>query len=226
MSTALTSWAPEVDPCIPGLPEPALQRAVRNAAREFCNQTLLWGYALDRISVVADDNDYTLTVPGAQYGEIISIDDVKYKADGAADDQFRTLDPFSKVSENIYSAGSWPYHEGTEPTAFHVEEDDITNLILYPIPTVASADGLLVTVNLRPTLAATVVPDFLYNQHLLTIASGALAYLFGTKGMSWHDPQEAQVNMMSFRGAINSAKWRKITGATKRPLRVRMQRFV
>jgi hypothetical protein len=226
MATALTAWAPEIDPDIPGLPEPALRRAVRNAAIEFCQETLLWTLALDRISIVANDKDYTLTVPVAQYGQIVLVDDVKYKANGADDDQFRTLDPISKISENLNTEGSWQYYEATEPSHFYIEEDANTTLLLYPIPTVASVSGLLVTLTLKPTLAAEVVPDFLYNQHFQTIATGAKSYLFKVKGMPWYDPKEAQRCIFEFRRATNSAKWRKITGATKRPLTVRLRKFV
>ena len=226
MATALTAWAPEIDPAIPGLPEPALQRAVRNAAIEFCQETLLWTLALDRINVVADTKTYTLTIPPAQSGQIVLVDDVKYKVNGADDDQFRTLDPISKISENINSSGSWQWHEATEPGYYYVEEDSNTTLILYPIPTVASASGLLVTPTLKPTLAATTVADFLYNQHLKAIRLGALAYLFDIDGMPWSNPQKAERNRVLFRSAINSAKWLKITGATKRPLQVRHRRFV
>lgn len=226
MATALNAWAPEIDPSIPGLADQALQRAVRNAAMEFCQETLLWTLALDRISIVADDKDYTLTVPPTQYGQIVMVDDVKYKTNGADDDQFRTLDPFSKVSENIHSSGDWEWHEATEPGYFYLDENDNTNLNLYPIPTVASVSGLLVTVCLKPTLAATTVPDFLYNQHLETIRLGVLAYLFDIDGMPWSNPQKAIKRRLEFRAKMNSAKWLKVTGATKRPLRVRMGRFV
>lgn len=225
MSTSLTAWAPEVDPSIPGLPEPALKRAVRAAVMQFCMETRLWTLALARISVEEDVADYTLTVPAAQYGQIIVVEDVKYKIDGSDDDQFRRLNPIATAPENLIT-GNWQYLESSEPNYFDVEEGANTTLKLVPIPTNDSAEGLLVKVCLKPTLAAEVVPDFIYNQHLLTIAHGAMGYLFGIKGMPWYDPNEANYNRIEFRKMINSAKWRKFQGATNRPLSIRMRRWV
>ncbi len=221
----LDSWAPEIDPSIPGVPIPAVKRAVRSAAIEFCKETLLWTLDLTRINVVGNTQSYTLTVPAGQYGQIVLIDDVKYKADGADDDQFRTLTPIVEAPENLQS-GYWKYTTATEPQYFDVEEGANTTLVLVPIPTESSTSGLLVKVCLKPTITADTVPDFLYNQHLMTIAAGALAYLFNATGMPWHNPNEARANYLAFRREINSAKWRKITGATKRPLQVKMRRFV
>ena len=226
MSTNITEWAAEIDPAIPGLPEPALVRAVRSAAQIFCQQTRLWTLDLARIDVVADTQNYTLTVPAAQYGQIVVVDQAKYKSDDADDDEFRNLEPVSKASEDFAGFGSWPYMEATEPTHFGCEEETPTTLSLYPIPTEDSDSGLLVRVALKPTQAALVLPDFLYNMHLETIAAGALSKLFWTKGMPWYDANEGQKNAVLFRAAMNSAKWKKFTGATNRQLRVKMRKFV
>lgn len=226
MTTALTAWTDELGVEIGNLPSPSVKAAVRRAAREFCDETHLWTLELARISIVADDKDYALTVPAAQYGEIIFIDDVKYKEDGEDDDTFITLDPISKMRENLDSDGSWQYHEADSPSHYYPQDDDLTTLVLYPIPTEASASGLLVTVGLRPTLGALVVPDFIYNQHFTTITAGALQYLFGLKAMPWFDPNAAMAKRVEFRRAINSAKYRRLTGMTNRPLEVRKRRFV
>lgn len=223
MTTALTAWRTELP--IPGLPDAALKNAVRASARIFCKETLLWIYDLARISVLANTQSYTLTVPADQFGRLIMVDSVKYKINGAADDQFRRLDPITSAPENALS-GNWKFKTSTQPSCYDVEEAAPTTLILVPIPTLASASGLLVSVCLRPTETAEVLPDFLYNQYIDEIALGALSYLYGIKGMPWYDPNEALRNGRAFRTACNSAKYKRFTGATNRPMQVRMRRFV
>jgi hypothetical protein len=219
----LTEWWAEVAPDIAGVPMPAVQNAVRNATIEFCKVTLLWTYTLTRITVAANTQSYTLTIPEAQYGEIISTDDVKYKQDGLDDDQFVTLDPISENQEDLHSSGSWKFTTSTTPSGYWLDKDK--TLYLYRTPTVASTSGLLVTVNLRPTRSTTVVQAFIYNDHYETIGNGAKADLFARKAMPWYDPNLAMAHRTLFQNAINDAKFTKVTGYTKRQSRARMQNF-
>jgi len=228
MSVAMTTWKAEVYPHLVGVPTPGLVNAVRNASREFCKETQLWTYELARISILANDNDYTITIPADQYGELVVIDNVKYKVDGADDDQFKNLDPISENQMDVddEQSDAWKYQTGSSPTKFWMEPDDDATLYLHPIPTVASASGLLVRVFLKPTKTATVVPDFIYYKHEPAITQGALAELFAMKAMPWYDPNLANAWGASFRSSIANARNTKASGLTNRPLTVRMRSFV
>ena len=219
----LTEWWAEIAPDVAGVPMPAVQNAVRNACIEFCKVTLLWTYSLTRITVAADTQDYTLTIPDAQYGNIISVDDVKYKQNGLDDDQFVTLDPVSENQKDLHRSGSWKFLTSTTPSGYWLDKDK--TLYLDPTPSVASTSGLLVRVNLKPTRATTVVQEFIYTDHFETIGNGAKADLFARKAMSWYDPNLALAHKTIFTNAIDDAKWTKITAYTKRESRARMQHF-
>jgi len=223
MATSLTSWAPYILPQITGCPFPALERAVRDAAIGFCEETLLWTYDLTRISVVANQANYTLTVPTNVYGEIISIDDVKYKQNGLDDDQFVTLTPISQNQMDLHENGAWKFLTAATPSNYYIEEDDTATLYLWKKPTEASTSGLLVRANLRPTDTCTTVQDFLYSTFSRVIADGALADLFAMRAMPWYDVVEAVRREMKFREGVAGARMKKATGATKRPLRVKMR---
>ena len=202
---------------------PAVLNAVRNACIKFCEGTLLWTYTLDRISVEANEDEYTLTIPEAQYGTIISVDDVKYKIDGADDDQFITLDPLSKNQKDLWDSGSWPFRTSTSSSHYYVDKDK--TLFLYMIPTEDSDEGLLVRVNLRPIRTTTVVQTFLYTNHYETIGKGAKADLFARKAQPWYDPNLASMYSVSFHNDINDAMAVKTSGYTKRPSQVRLRDF-
>ena len=224
MATNLSSWESQILPDVTGVPYPAIEKAVRKACIDFCEQTLLWTYTLDRITVAANTQSYTLTIPEAQYGEIISVDDVKYKQDGLDDDQFVTLAPISKNQKDLHDTGSWSFRTSATPSGYWIDKDK--DILLYNIPTEASTEGLLVRCNMRPTKTCTTVEDFLYNDHFETIGAGAKGKLFGHKGQSWYDPNLAGTFGSIFRIDINEAKKVKIIGYTKRPLKVRMREWL
>jgi len=219
---ALTEWWNEVAPDVVAVPMPAVENAVRNACITFCEQTLLWKEELDRINVVADQNNYTLTAP--ENSVIISVDDVKYKQDGEDDDQFKTLDPASENQLDLHDTGSWKYRTATTPSKYWVDKDRV--LYLVNTPTEKSDEGLLVRVNLKPARSCTTIEEFLYNDHFKAIGHGAKADLLSRKAMSWYAPKLALEHETRFQELIDNAKGIKTDGYTKRPRRVKMRDFL
>jgi len=222
MTQAITSWETEVMPYVRNVPWPAFLNAVRDAAITFCEETSLWVDTLDRISVDADTAEYALTDP--DNAEIYGTDEVKYKADGAEDSQFKTLHPMSENQEDLHRRGSWKFQTGTSPSHFMLDADK--TLILWRIPTLASTEGLLVKVILRPDKICTVLPDVLYTDHYKTIGRGARAGLFGQSAQPWYNDEAEGKNMAEFNTDIANAKMRKIDRGTKRKMAVRMREWI
>jgi len=225
MSTNLTKWAPEIASNISDIPTPLWRAAIRGAAIEFCELTWMWLYTFDAMNVEANTQVYELTVPADEYGEIISLDNMKYKQDGEDDDQYSTLEPISEIQMDANSSGNWRFITAPSPSAYFGNSNDKTKFALYPIPTDDSDEGLIVRVNLRPTAGCDTLEDFLYTEHRETIAYGALASLFGRKNMPWYDPQEAQQNYLKFRNACDNAKSARLTGPTNSRGPVKMAFF-
>ena len=232
MATDLTEWSPDILAHAKRATANVIKQSVRDAAIAFCEKTWLWTVDLTVMSVVADQQDYTLADPSD--AKIIVVDNVKYKEDGQDDDQFRNLEPISENQMDLNDSGSWPYRESSAPSGFWADVVE-KELHLYPIPTEASTDGLLVRVVARPSDACTSVSDFLYEEHRKAIAKGALADLFSQEVMDWSDLTDpvsfnhllnkANFYEKKFESACNNVKIKKITGATKRPLRVKFQPF-
>lgn len=221
----LISWYSELLPFAAGLPVTAVNTAVRDACVEFCQRTHLWRLALDRISVVADTQDYVLTIPSAQYGEIEIIDQVYFKITDADDTQFKELDPISEEQMNNHDSwDAWRFRTGPTPTEFWVDNIDKT-LHLLPIPDTAATLGLLVYVILKPTDVAPTVPDFLYRDWKDAITAGALKYLLGNKNTPWYDITESLRAGDTFATKMGAALHKKISGGTKRPSRIQLPFF-
>ena len=163
---------------------------VKEIIRDFCRDTGVWKITLARISTVADTSTYTLVIPTTDgITETCYIDNVKYKEDGADDDQFRNLTPFTQEEADLYENGSWAFHEAPDPYKFH--SNISKQLILYPIPTVASDEGLLVRVVVRPTDAATTCKDVIYIEYKQAIAIGAAANIMNMPNKPWSNAEMA-----------------------------------
>jgi len=225
MATLLTAWTPEILTQVVGVPAPGIKYAVRTAAIKFCEETYLWTIALDRISIVADTRAYALTLPALQDGQIINIDNVKFKENGASDDQFRRLDPISETQQDLLDNGSWSFLSSPNPNNYYSDFVD-KQLNFYQIPTVASVDGVLVKVNVRPEIDCDDLPDFLYRDYRQQIKHGALEVLFGSKAMNWYDIEKSMYHGAMFKDAYSDGKQHKISGPTKRPMAVRMRNWV
>lgn len=225
MATDLTDWNADISFHINNVPEPAVQLAVRKAAIKFCEKTHLWKQDLSRIDVEEDTQDYTLTDP--DNSKIICVPEkgVKYKQDGQDDDQFVSLDPTSETQNDIFDSGNWKYATGPTPSEYWVDNVD-KQLHLKPVPTADSSEGLLVTVVLKPSDTCTTVPDFIYDDWKDTILQGSLYELYSRKSAPWYDPNLAVYHDSEFKRMCNNAKFNKITGATNKPMRVRMRNFV
>ncbi len=219
-----TDWKPEILPDIPIVSDPALIVGVRNAARTFCEKTHLWTYKLDRIDIVADQPEYALIIPPALNAELVAVENVKYKQDGFADDQFVFLDPLSERQQDLEDYANWPYRTAPQPRFFLVDIPS-GQMRLVEIPTEASTQGLLVKVSLRPTLTATTVPDWIREEYKDTIAYGALADLFLRPGATWAAPQTAALFEEKFASGIGQGNYDQYTGHTNRKMRARNQEF-
>ncbi len=216
-------WLNSIAPAVPDAPVPAIEQAVRDAAIEFCEKTLLWTYDLTRISIVADTQEYDLTDPVGTFASIIGIESVRYKQDGEDDDQFVFLKATSFDQEDTLNSGSWRYQEATVPNEYYVSyADSSSNAVigLKPIPTEASTSGLLVRVALQPDRDSDNFPHFLYQFFYQAIVDGAKAYLFNYDGQPWADRANYSKYRFAFEYAYNNAKKKKITGPTKRPMRL------
>jgi len=159
---------------------------VKEVIRDFCRDTGIWKKTLARVTTVVNQADYPMTVPTTDgKAEICYFDNVKYKENGADDDQFRNLEPFTQEEKDEHENGAWSFHTAPDPYKFYADVDK--TLILYPIPTVASTDGLLIRVVVRPTDDATKVPDFLYIEHKKSIAIGVAGAMCNMPNKPWSD---------------------------------------
>lgn len=221
MTTYPYDWEREIMPRVHGVTRPALVMAVIDACQRFCEETELYSQELTAINVAEDDRDYTLSAPSN--AAFVRVLNVKYKTDGADNDEFVDLDLLSVDEWQRCNKGSWKYHEAEVPTKYWVDESFI--LYLDFIPTEASTGGLLVEAALKPSDAAATVADFFLTNWRKIIGFGAIAYLLSMRGMTWYDPKAALEYEMRFMKGMGKGKIKRITGRTRYEHRLKIPFF-
>lgn len=198
--TAITTLYDYVDDYVDGASDETaiLNRAIINTMRVFCRLTHLWKETLDDISVSEDTNSYSLTAPtGNGNSEIIGLDEVKYKEDGADDDQYATLEIQSREYMDTYKKG-WEFQD-SQPTPLYAFFDHLElKLYIYPTPDDDSTDGLNVRVWLMPDYGATTAPAFLYNLYINQIARGVAGNMMQMTNQRWSNPELGDVLWSKF----------------------------
>lgn len=219
---ALLDWQDEIAKSVKGIDNAQystlLEDEIRDTIRNWCHRTGLWWVDLDRITTIADQPDYDLSAllpSGNEEAEIEIIESVKYKEDGADDDQFRTLDPIREWVENQFRHGSWNFGQSGDPYEFFYREFD-TTLFLNPPPENGSTEGLLIRVVLKPTHNATEVPDFFYNYYKTEIGVGVVASLMHLTNKPWSNEQLGDKKKAEYDSYVTMALQRKQSGYTKR----------
>jgi len=172
-----------------------IDKQIVRILRDFCKDTWIWRYDLTEISVVADQANYTLSLPTTDgTAELVMVDWVKYKSDGLDDDQYTYVEPINLLTEEIPSgtskfSGGFVETSGNAPQVFWVDPDDTLWIKPTPNSTAAGTSNMKVKVIVMPALTATKAPIFLYNDWLEVIAKGVAARICNMAGERWYDPK-------------------------------------
>jgi hypothetical protein len=197
--------------------------------RDFCSETWIWRETLTAIDVVDEEDEYTLSpgVTNCDVPKVHMVDWVKYKEDGADDDQYAFLTPWNIETEEVagstgISAG-FVFTEGTAPQVFYVEPDE--TLVIKPIPDdeAAGTANMLVKCILTPALTATTAPTHIFNNWLEVVAKGVAARVMAMAGKKWYNPSLANFYRVEYlTGRNDEARAQRWMGKTRTKTHVRM----
>ena len=203
MSVALIQFAKYVRPEVIGCPEIQILDAILRASIVFCNKSRYIKETFN-VTTVAGTNKYVMAnMPvDVQAREIVNVKRGLYQ----------DLDPSSFREFQNNDLNTLP---GT-PQYFYMDKD--RKLVLGNIP--VAIETLSVTAIVRPTEAATTLPDMLFDEYVDEIAAGAKSRLMVMKGQPWTDVQQASIYQGLFNDAIESSNVRESKGSTNKALRM------
>ncbi|HWQ39177.1 MAG TPA: hypothetical protein VNM24_11325 [Burkholderiales bacterium] len=204
---AWTAWYDEVLPDVPGCPQAVAKNAIRNAAIDFCERSLIWRADMEPISAVANQAEYDFEPEaGAAVVKVVRL-------------WYDKKEIYPQTPEQLAERyAHWPSQAGT-PLYYTQERPDA--VILVPYPNADLAGALTGKLALKPTRASTAGPAFLFEEWLEAIACGAKARLFAMKKKPWTDGELAGHHQAMFDHAIAKTMRRASQGHTRAPLRVR-----
>lgn len=207
-----------------------LDAQILRTIRDFCKKTWCWRSTLTAIDVVEADKDYTLTMPVTDgKSELCFIDWVKYKEDGADDNQYSFVRPINIETEEVLSStgisAGYVFETGSAPEVFWLDPDDTLQIRPIPNATAAGTANMLVKCILMPTLDATKVPDFIYLDWLEIIAWGTAARILSMAAKKWYNPELSEYyNSKYTKARDQEAKAQRWYGKNRVPAYVRMHK--
>lgn len=206
----LSAFFPRLIPNVMGCPEPLAQQALLDAAITFCDQSLAVTVDLDPITVPVGATAVELETP-----DQTTIAQVLY---AWYDKQLLNSVPYGQFTDI--------YRPNATPTDYTIEYlDEVANLRVYPAPTKAVTNGLVVRVALRPTRTATQVHDILFQRYVEGIVAGAQSILCAMPDQPFSNDARSVVMGQRARAAANQARADMMYGRSQSSLSVAMQGF-
>lgn len=203
----LAQFRPYVTLHAPGVPLPAVDHEVREAAILFCISTRLWK-EVQTAPVVAGQADYGITPPD---GAVLQVLDEVYH------NRIRLLPRSVDQLRDEYE--DWLIASGTPLFYTQLEPD---TLRLVPIPAMSLAAGLTYRASYKPERTTTTVPDWLYEQYADAIGFGAIAALRANPNLPCYEAGAAQWYGERFQAGIQKTQTRIAKGFVRAPIRSRV----
>lgn len=192
---AFLELEPQVLATVPQCPTPTIERELRNAARELCEQaeclrmTVLNEPVNAGIAEVEFDIDenYVMVRP-------ITL----HVGDGEITPTSQTL-----LDADYYN---WRDEVG-RPKHFMRSNETLNAVVLFPIPDQDYIDEpLRGEIAVKPNRSATVVDELMIERYETALVHGAIARLLMISGTPWYNPQQASYHQSVFDREVEGAK--------------------
>lgn len=208
MSVDWEDYLKEVQPDVAGCPIKVTLNAIRNAAIEFANQSRVWREDIDDVVMVQGQSVYPLVTQNVDDEQIIALHKCQF-----ADQTFpiSTIPAIHLDNARLSTTEQKPrwFNQPTPATIemFYTPDDNSGTLTCKAL--------------LKPTKTSTFGPDFMYNDWLEPIASGAKAKLLAMK-RPWGDKSMVSYHRRLFingwtEARIRDSKSNVMSSSTVRP---------
>jgi hypothetical protein len=205
----LDAFKPFVATEVIGCPDPLISQSLLMACAEFLRASMGWTVTLSPIALVDGQRDYQVPVP--LDANLVAVRDVWVGA--------RRLDAAPMATLRAYLI-----EESSEPTFYNMAADRGT-LSVYPMPNGVTSQTLVLRVAYTPMPSASELPDFVWQNYLDVVASGAKARLMMMPGVPWTNPQLGAYYRQIFDAAVVDARIEEMHDRAPGRLTVQPRRF-
>ena len=215
---ALRDFDRYVLPFVAGAPQPAIDDALIDSAREFCAKTYCIYEDLPAMRAPARPTvELGSSDPNLEPHAALEVYGPNGKLLALTKPRLRELWPDGWQDETVETA---------EKLVGWISLTE-SSIRLVPYLTQASTDRVLrITLSFKPTKAATTLPDLLYSRWPEEIAAGALARLHMHSNAPYADPKRAGMYERKFLSAIGVAGDQVEAGLNRPQLRTGLDEFV
>lgn len=164
-----------------GAPDFIVERAIREAAIEFCIKTDVYRLEPENIQIIPNIDEYDLTIPsGTEMNHIIDI--------------YRNRETLRPVS---YSRLLEVQGDGSQKgkPRYYAQRD---NTVFFVAPVPSAKETLKVLYSVKPTSTSTTIPDTIGKEYREPLVHGAIYRLQMMSDQPWSNMGAAQSNKSLF----------------------------
>lgn len=181
---------PFARPDLPGCPVPLVDRALCDAAREFCTATLAWTEWADPFTADGTTNRFEFDLPTG--AELVRATRVRVGSD----------DDYGVLSSRSLPPG-WQNGETPHDPQDALVHIDMLQYLLYPLP--PGGTEVVIEMALKPAISSSGVFDSVVDKYAEALASGAKARLMAQPKKAWTDLGTASMHRTLFERAMQLA---------------------
>ena len=193
---------PFVVPDVMGCPNPLVDHALRQAAREFCQRSSVWREWADSFTATGLLQRFDFDLPGQ--AELVAATRATVAGKGI------------QVLGSHFLPADWQLTDTTftSDALIHIS---MTEYMLYPMP--SAGEVVSIEMALKPSLTASGVGDDVYNKWAEVVSKGALYRLLSSPGKPYTDLQAAALSKSVFESGVHAAandQWRQTAANGRR----------
>ena len=186
---------PEVLAAAPACPSPTIVRAVRNAARELCEDADCYRIFLENTVLVANQSEVELSLP----------EDTTLHRPISLTVGGTRLQPYS-VTMLDKDDGEWRSESG-DPLYWMRSQDNLNAIVLAPKPaSTISANALTGEIAIKPSRDSTGIEEVFMDRFQSAVVDGAIANLLQVPSAPWYSPDIAGYHKGMFEAAKDQAR--------------------
>lgn len=215
--TEYEAFLPYVLPDAPGCPEVVAIQAIRNAAIEFCEKSLVIVRDHEPITVVTGVVDYDLEPPTDM---LVTKVMQAWMENNPIEPMFPDIVREAAVYNRLFSS----YNSAPSRPTSYLQKDERT-ISIWPRPDKKYVNGLTLRVALKPTRSSDSVEDVVFEDYAEVVAAGALSKLMMSNNRPFTNLPLSTARRNEFLIGMNTARSRSVHGHTRSNLSVRMRRI-
>ena len=201
-----------VMPEVPGCPRTLVKREVREAAISLCQSSGIWREEMIKLGILEGIAIYEVDIPrDSKLVQVLSV-------------RISDRNVIAKTSDWLDKHDSTDWRDLEGAARYYMMSTPV-EMLLNRKPKESVEAALTATLSLKPSRSADTIPEFLYEDWINVIASGAKSKLMMIPNKTWSAPDHSAAESYEFKKGKGRAKTEANKGHSVVDLRVSRRRI-